>query len=208
VRNPVWPASLLAVSVASRLPAESTTPAMKAPLVHKFLRRSFMPFLFEHGLERPIAPTPGTACVNHAGFHIRLGYQLTGGFYDWTGNAIELAGTVSTKGVVRRSLQMNAVQPDDLLPAPLRTGLRAAGIEKLTNIVAEAKGRGAGPDLLKTHRYLVDPLRAAEADHLYVPEFRFRTEVDLGEWCRIVIPFVPACIAALKREAERLRDDA
>ncbi|MGN6505088.1 MAG: hypothetical protein ACTHM6_05935 [Tepidisphaeraceae bacterium] len=171
--------------------------------MHKFMRKHFMPFLYEHGLERPMVPATGIACTNHAGYHIRLGYELGVGFYDWSGNDLRLAGTITSKGQLKRSLQANIVQPDDLLPTPLRTDLRELGIRQLVGIIAVARTQGRE---VPTH--LHDALRAAERDHLFVPDFRYQSEQDLEQWCDIVRPQVAVCVAGLKTEAFRLREDA
>jgi hypothetical protein len=173
---------------------------MKSPIVHKFMRSHFMSFLYEHGLVRPMAPAAGVACTNHAGFHIRLGYELGVGFYDWTGNGIRLAGTITTSGRLKRSLQADIVQPDDLLLNALRSELRNAAIRQMSKIIQAARQNGQGV----SHHLLVE-MRNAQADHLRVPDFRYQTEEDLERWCAIVRPFIPTCVAALKSEAERLR---
>jgi hypothetical protein len=182
---------------------------MKSAAVHKFMRKKFMPFLYEHGLERPMAPAIGVACTNHAGFHIRMGYELGVGFYDWTGNTIQLIGGVSKLGLVKRALQANSVQPDDLLPAHLRSELRSAALQKLIMIARSAQAKNSNaPNFLQSAGHILGPLRRSETDALYVPDFRYQNETDLAAWCAIVRPFIPACIAALKTEAEQLRDDS
>lgn len=167
------------------------------------MRQHFIVFLHEHGLVRPMAPAAGVACINHAGFHIRLGYELGVGFYDWTGNDLRLEGTITTKGRLRRSLQASVVQPDDLLPAALRTALRTVALQKLSRIVdlARANGRDVPAQLLAA-------IRKSEVDHLYVPDFRYQAEEDLKRWCETVRPHIPDCIRSIKSEAERLRQDA
>ncbi len=165
-----------------------------------------MPFLYEHGLERPMTRAVGIASINHAGFHIRMGYELGVGFYDWTESTIQLLGTVSTLGIVKRSLLANIMQPDDSLPTSLRTQLRTAARLKLSKILA------AQPSPLQNFSPAVPPIvekmKRAECDHLYVPDFRYRSLKDLTDWCRIVTPFVAACISGLKKEAQHLRADA
>jgi hypothetical protein len=180
---------------------------MKALLVHKFMRKQFLPFLYEHGLERPMAPVTGIACTNHAGFHIRMGYELGVGSYDWTGNTIQLVGTVSTLGLVKRALLADALQPDDLLPPALRGRLRELGLTKLLAISRLAKTTdAAGRPILPAD--IFRPMRRASEDPLYVPAFRYQGEPDLAEWCSLVTPFVPDFLASLKEEAEQLRRDA
>ena len=181
---------------------------MKSPLVHKLLRRHFLPFLFEHGLERPMAPTAGVACTNHAGLHLRVGYVLGVGFYDWTGNTIRLLGTVSKVGIVNRSLMADEVQPECLLPGVLRDRLRDLAIRKLSLIATTGQHRDpAAPRYVKYPGDILKPLRRAKEDAGHVPDFRYQDEADLKSWCAVVRPFIPDCIATLKAEAERLARD-
>jgi hypothetical protein len=181
---------------------------MKSPLVHKFMRRHYLPFLFEHGLERPMAPTTGVTCTNHAGLHLRMGYVLGVGYYDWTGNTISLLGTVSKLGIVHRSLLADGVQPECLLPDGLREALRELAVRKLSLIAATGQHRDpAAPRYVNCPGEILKPLRSAREHATHLPDFRYQGEDDLKRWCATVRPFIPACLATLKAEAERLGGD-
>ena len=178
---------------------------MKSPLVHKFLRRHYLPFLFEHGLERPMAPTAGVTSMNHARHHLRMGYELGAGFYDWTGNTIRLLRTVRKLGNAYPSLLADGEQLECALPDALRDRLRDLAVRKLSLIATTGQHRDpAAPRYVKYPGDILKPLRRAREDAGYVPDFRYQDEADLKSWCAVVRPFIPECIAILKAEAERL----
>ena len=173
---------------------------MKAPEVHKLMSRIWTPFLCEHGLQRTSKTRKGWGSLESSEGVLTIGYELGVGYYDWTGNSIELQGEVRT--ATQRhvaSLEPSAVLPQSgTYPIALRNSLRMLGVRRLSELLEQGQvDDPASPNYVILHESFHDELRAANQNPRYVPPFRYLDEDDLRTWCKIVLPHIPECITTL-----------